>query len=67
MQPCLDRLVLTEAEKETARQSIRKSAYFKWQAAGCPEDGALSFWLEAELEWIEYYYVPDRYPSPSQP
>ena len=60
MQPCLDSLLLTEDELKAARKQVQGMAYFKWQAAGCPEDDALTFWLEAELEWIEYYYVPDR-------
>ena len=67
MQPCLDTLVLTEDEQEAAKQTIRESAYSRWQTAGCPEDGALSFWLEAEFEWIEYSYVPDRYPVTARP
>ena len=59
-QPCLDSLLLTEDELKVARKQVREMAYFKWQAAGSPEDDALRFWLEAEREWIEYYYVPDR-------
>ena len=27
------------------------------------EHKVLGFWLEAEQEWIQYFYVPDRYPS----
>ncbi len=61
MQPSLDLLLLTEDELKAAKKQVREIAYFKWQAAGCPEDDALTFWLEAELEWIDYYYVPDRY------
>ena len=38
-------------------------AYFKWQDAGSPDEDPIKFWREAELEWIEYYYVPDRYPD----
>ena len=60
MQPCLDSLLLTEEELKIAKKKVQEMAYFKWQAAGCPEDDTLMFWLEAELEWIEYYYVPDR-------
>jgi hypothetical protein len=60
MQPCLNSLLLLEDELKAARKQVQKIAYFKWQAAGCPEDNALTFWREAELEWIEYYYVPDR-------
>lgn len=63
MKPCLDTLALTEDGQEAAKQAIREWAYFKWQAAGCPAEGALDFWLEAEFEWMEYCYVPDRYPS----
>lgn len=60
MQPSLDTLQLTESELEVAKQQVQEMAYFKWQAAGCPEDDGTDFWSEAELEWIEYYYVPDR-------
>jgi hypothetical protein len=61
----LDNVELTEHETSVAREEVRRLAYFKWQEAGCP--GAadpLSFWCDAEREWIEFYYVPDRYPSP---
>ena len=60
MQPCLDLLLLTEDELKAARKHVEEIAYFKWQAAGCPKEDALTFWREAELEWIEYDYVPDR-------
>ena len=60
MHPCLESLLLTEDELEDARTQVRKIAYFKWQEAGSREDDALTFWRQAELEWIEYYYVPDR-------
>ena len=62
MQPHLDSLVLTEYEKQTAKTEIQLLAYAKWEEAGCPADSALDFWLEAEFEWMEYRYVPDRYP-----
>ena len=62
MQLCLDSLLLTEDKLKAARKQVQEMAYYKWQAAGCPEDDtlALTFWREAEIEWIEYYYVPDR-------
>ena len=63
MQQCLDLLLLTADELDAARKQVQKMAYFKWQAAGCPNDDALTFWREAELEWIEYFYVPDRSPD----
>ena len=63
MKPSLDSLVLTEDEVQAARKEIQKLAYSKWQAAGCPEDAALTIWQAAEVEWIEYYYVPKRYPK----
>ena len=59
-QPSLDTLLLTDAEREAARDHVRRMAYFKWQDAGCPENRALEFWCEAELEWMEYFYVPHR-------
>ena len=60
MDPCLDSLLLTADELAAAKQLVREMAYCKWKAAGCPENESLKFWREAELEWIEYYYVPDR-------
>ena len=61
MQLCLESLLLTSSELRAARKEVRKMAYFKWEQAGRPEDDADRFWREAELEWIEYHYVPDRY------
>ncbi len=31
-------------------ESIRMLAYLKWEAAGCPPDHGLMYWLEAEGE-----------------
>jgi len=56
----LETLELTEEELKLAREQVRHMAYRKWQEAGCPSRDPLSFWKEAELEWIEYEYVPDR-------
>ena len=60
MQNRLEKLLLNEDELKAAREQVQKLAYRKWQESGCPEDDELTFWLEAEREWIEYYYVPDR-------
>ena len=60
--PSLDSLLLTSDELERARKQVEEMAYFKWQAAGCPDADPDIFWRDAELEWIEYCYVPDRYP-----
>jgi hypothetical protein len=62
MLTCLDLLLLTDDELKAARKQVQEMSYFKWQAAGCPQDDSLKFWREAELEWIEFYYVPVRYP-----
>ena len=62
LHPSLDTLVLTDDEREAARKTIEENAYYKWQAAGSPSNDALRFWAEAEFEWIEYCYIPDRYP-----
>lgn len=35
---------------DTLITAIRVLAYHKWEAAGCPEEGGLGFWLEAERE-----------------
>ena len=58
--PALDTLLLTDDELQAARKQVKEAAYFKWKHAGCPENSALADWNEAELEWIEYFYVPDR-------
>ncbi len=59
-QPSLEELLLTPEELEFARQQIQEMAYVKWEKAGSPHDGSNRFWNEAELEWIEYFYVPHR-------
>ena len=59
----LDTLELTEEEINAAREEVQRLAYFKWEQAGCPHDAdPREFWYEAEREWIEFNYVPDRYP-----
>ena len=58
--PSLDSLLLTEDELQAAKRQVEEMAYRKWCDAGRPEDNEIRFWCEAELEWIEYYYVPDR-------
>ena len=57
----LDNLILTREELEIAHHQVQEIAYLKWEAAGCPTGQDNQFWNEAELEWIEYFYVPDRY------
>ena len=59
-QPTLDTLLLTDEERRAAKVQVEQMAYFRWQDAGCPQDDALRFWCEAELEWMEYFYVPHR-------
>lgn len=58
--PSLDSLMLTQAELSIAKEQVRQMAYFKWKNAGCPDGRSQRFWSEAELEWIEYFYVPHR-------
>jgi hypothetical protein len=60
MDVTLDSLSLNQEHLQAAREEIRRNAYFKWQKAGCPEGDPLRFWCEAEYEWIEFQYVPDR-------
>ena len=61
--PSLDSLPLDEHEIEAAKDEIRSIAFNKWQLAGCPDDSDVDFWIEAEVEWIEFRYVPHRYPD----
>jgi len=56
----LDTLELTPEELECCKQVVEQMAYFHWLDAGCPDEGDLEFWLQAEREWIEHMYVPDR-------
>ena len=59
--PSIDELILTKDELRNAREQVQQMAYFKWLDAGRPLGDELQHWLEAELEWIEYFYVPDRF------
>jgi hypothetical protein len=61
--PRLNSLRLSEPQMRAAKLEIQVLAYCKWKEAGCPEKRSLDFWLEAETEWIEYRYVPQRYPD----
>ena len=58
--PTLDSLLLTEDELSTAREQVREMAYYKWLNAGSPDNTSMANWTAAELEWIEYFYVPHR-------
>ena len=31
-------------------EKIREAAYFRWEAAGCPNGDGVEFWLAAEAE-----------------
>ena len=59
--PSIDELILTKDELRNAREQVQQMAYFKWLDAGRPLGDELQHWLEAELEWIEYFNVPDRF------
>ncbi|MEZ6101212.1 MAG: DUF2934 domain-containing protein [Pirellulaceae bacterium] len=59
-QPELEALYLTDDELGHAKQQIEELAYYKWCEAGRPCGCDEHFWNEAELEWIEFYYVPHR-------
>ena len=56
----LELLELTQEELKMAREQVRRMAFLRWQEAGCPPGDSFCFWKDAELEWIEYRYVPDR-------
>jgi len=59
-QPHLELLLLTDEELCEARKQVEEMAYYKWLDAGCPPGTELDCWREAELEWVELFYVPDR-------
>jgi hypothetical protein len=56
----LESLQMSDERRAAAQEEIQRNAYFKWQNAGCPEGDSMRFWREAEYEWIEFNYVPDR-------
>ncbi len=56
----LDTLEGTPQELEARRDAVRRLAYFKWLEHGRRESSDLDFWIMAEREWIERYYVPHR-------
>jgi hypothetical protein len=60
----LDTLEMTPEQQQAAFECVRKLAYEKWVEAGQPQGCGDEFWLEAEREWIEHYYVPPRSPAP---
>lgn len=45
---------ISNAIKLLIYESIKKSAYYKWLEAGCPNGKDIDFWLEAEKN----YYKP---------
>ncbi|MEX2112720.1 MAG: DUF2934 domain-containing protein [Pirellulales bacterium] len=61
----LDTLEMTPEQYEAALDCVRRLAYEKWLDAGQPPSDGDAFWLEAEREWIERYYVPPRAPMAS--
>ena len=56
----LETLELTQDQLKSCKDAVQKMAYFDWRDAGCPECGQLEFWLKAERDWIEHFYVPNR-------
>jgi hypothetical protein len=63
----LETLELAPGELEVCREAIRKLAFCKWLDAGCPSEGEVEFWLQAESEWIATQYVPSRDLDGSRP
>lgn len=63
----LETLELTPEELAICKDAVHKMAYLKWVDAGCPDQGQLEFWLQAEREWIEHNYVPHRTLDGSRP
>ena len=63
----LDSLELTPAELEACHDAIRKQAYCHWLDAGSPPGDGAEFWLQAERQWIEHCYVPNRQFDGSRP
>jgi Protein of unknown function (DUF2934) len=42
-----------QAVKSIIDESIRSLAYQKWEAAGRPDSDGISFWLDAEREFLQ--------------
>ena len=42
-----------QAVKSQINDAIRQLAYQKWEEAGRPETDGVSFWLEAEREFLQ--------------
>ena len=59
----LESLEMGPEELDIARDAIRRLAYQKWELAGKPDSDGSLFWVEAEREWIERWYVPPRRPE----
>ena len=60
MSVTLETLEMTPQERELCLEAVRKMAYRKWRDSGQPDSPALDYWLQAQREWIENYYVPHR-------
>jgi len=60
MTTTLEFLEIPPDKLQMCRDDISRMAYFKWIAAGCPQGRDVDFWTDAEREWVEFKYVPDR-------
>lgn len=45
-----DAATLQAASNAVDHDQIRRQAYYKWEAAGCPCSDGVEFWLQAEAE-----------------
>lgn len=48
-----------QTEQKPGDETIRRIAYEKWEAAGCPSGDGVDFWLQAEQECKKNGYVTD--------
>jgi len=56
----LETLELRPEQYHASKEAIRRMAHAKWVEAGQPQGTQFEYWLQAEREWIEHCYVPDR-------
>ncbi len=56
----LETLELNVEQYRNTKDAVRRMAHSKWIEAGRPDGDKEEYWLEAEREWIERCYVPDR-------
>lgn len=50
VQPSMPTTAAADGSTADSAEKIRESAYYKWEAAGCPCSDGVEFWLQADSE-----------------